>query len=62
MALLATNSVHWTGPSNLTYTVEGGTSLRRWTPLSESCSKTTNYWFTNSLALATQFFYRVVLP
>jgi endonuclease/exonuclease/phosphatase family metal-dependent hydrolase len=62
LTLLATNRVAWTGPSNLTYTVESSAALPAWSPLGTAASSTTNYVFTNALPAPAALLYRVRIP
>lgn len=62
LQLQTAQRVTWTGPSQLTFTVEGSISLPVWTPLGTATSTTTNYAFTNSAPSQTEMFYRTRIP
>ncbi len=62
LVLVATNVARWTGPSNLTYTVQRSDSLTNWSFAGAASSTTTNYCFTNSSTASGWSFLRVVYP
>jgi endonuclease/exonuclease/phosphatase family metal-dependent hydrolase len=60
LVLLATNRIAWTGPSNLTYTVEAAAWLTNWGTVGTATSPTTNFSFTFPASGTNQQFYRVI--
>ena len=62
LRLVSTNLLRWDGLSNLTYTVEGSSSLTNWRTLGIASSSTTDFSFTNQMPSSGRNFYRVVFP
>ena len=62
LQFVGTNAVHWTGPSNLAYTVQRSGTLTNWQTAGTISSSTTNYSFTNAQPFSNWNFFRVVYP
>lgn len=62
LRLVAPGVLHWTGISQLTYTVQTNRSLNNWGTAGSATSLTTNFWFTNSVTTGDANFYRVIFP
>ncbi|HTH49397.1 MAG TPA: endonuclease/exonuclease/phosphatase family protein [Candidatus Limnocylindria bacterium] len=62
IALENSRILHWTGPSNLTWTVQSGNTPLNLLTLGKASSTTTSYAFTNSSVPDGTLFYRVRYP
>jgi len=62
LTISAANGLRWTGPSNLTYTVETTADLTIWLATGAAGSSTTNYSYTNRPAGSGPSFQRVRYP
>lgn len=62
LTLVSPGVLHWTGLSQLTYSVQTNRSLNNWHTAGSATSTTTNFWFTNSVPAGDANFYRVRFP
>jgi len=62
LQLVGTNVLHWSGTSNLAYTVQKSGTLTNWQNIGAASSRSTEYWFTNTLPSSNWNFFRVVFP
>jgi endonuclease/exonuclease/phosphatase family metal-dependent hydrolase len=62
LRLVSSNVFRWSGLSNLTFRVLSSGSPGGFTQVGTATSTGTNYFFTNSVALTNQRFFRVVWP